>query len=576
MPDAKGYFSLVLHSHIPFVIGHGRWPHGMDWLNEAAAETYIPLLMAFQRLVEEGMSPQITIGITPILGEQLADSGFKEEFQNYLNSKIEAARLDRQQFNDWGQESMMRLAEMWESTYQKVREYFTESIQQDITGAFARLQDQGHIEIITCAATHGYLPLLSEDTSIQAQIRMGVKAHWRLFGRQPEGIWLPEAAYRPGYRWRSPLADSDTEATDRPGVESFLTRAGLKYFIIDSHLLRGGQAVGVYVDRFAALKQLWGQFEKSYTARPEDFTRTPYSPYWVGDPGGEAGYMAVFTRDPETGVQVWSGEHGYPGDGNYLDFHKKHFPGGHRYWKVTGPKADLAEKLEYDPEAVEGRLTENADHFVSLIGKIAGENQDESGPPPVICAPYDTELFGHWWFEGPRWIYHVIRGLYEKKKVLPLTCGRYLEQYPPAHVISLPEGSWGKGGFHWIWLNEWTEWTWRHIYDDEAVMKQRAVQLAESKDDEIVAILSQMARELLLLQSSDWQFLISTWSARDYAENRIGIHHENFERLTGLLDKRADGNELSAEDKQYLDNLIAVDRPFPDLELAWWARLEGE
>ncbi|MFA6471520.1 MAG: hypothetical protein WCU00_05700, partial [Candidatus Latescibacterota bacterium] len=193
----KGKLVLVLHGHLPYVIAHGKWPHGMDWLNEASAETYIPFLKVMDKLISEGISPKITIGLTPVLSEMLADEVFKEEFQSYLNTKVEAAQIDAKEFSLIGDTGRYELALLWERYYSDIRTYFNDVLKRDIISAYRKMQDDGHIEIITCAATHGYLPLLGEDTAVQAQIKLGVATYKKHFGRQPRGIWLPECAYRP-------------------------------------------------------------------------------------------------------------------------------------------------------------------------------------------------------------------------------------------------------------------------------------------------------------------------------------------------------------------------------------------
>ena len=174
MTQALGTFSLVLHSHIPYVLAHGRSPHGTDWLSEAAAETYLPLLDACRRLVAEGLSPKITLGLTPVLVEQLRDPSFQEELSGYLRGKVEAARANEEQFRRDGDYHRAYLARFWEDWYGKRLTDFEDEYGRDIVGAFAKLQDAGHIEIITSSATHGYSALLSQDTSLQAQVKTGI------------------------------------------------------------------------------------------------------------------------------------------------------------------------------------------------------------------------------------------------------------------------------------------------------------------------------------------------------------------------------------------------------------------
>jgi 1,4-alpha-glucan branching enzyme len=267
---------------------------------------------------------------------------------------------------------------------------------------------------------------------------------------------------------------------------------------------------------------------------------------------------------------VWSGEWGYPGDGWYLDFHKKHFPGGHRYWRVTSAKSDLAEKEEYDPETAAGRIPENAAHFVDMVKKTLREYHTRTGRKGILCAPFDAELFGHWWFEGPRWLSQVLAQLGRDPEVELTTCGRHLDEVTPVDVVSLPEGSWGQGGYHYIWLNEWTEWTWKHIYEDEAHFLSLLKEFAQKKDENLTAILTQMARELLLLEASDWQFLISTWSARDYAELRLAEHHQTFLRLADMARRYGRGEWVDPGEWNFLGECQKRDKVFQFLKLSWF------
>ncbi len=553
MSEKRGYFAFVFHSHLPYVLRHGIWPHGAEWLYEAASETYIPLLRVFYDLLAEGISPKVTLGITPVLGEQLADPEFKEGLRNYMVSKMEAAEADIREWREKGFNGRARVAERWREFYRSGIEFF-DSWNSDLIAAIRELYHGGHIEVITSAATHGYLPLLKRDESIRAQIRQGIRTHRRLFGRDPVGIWPPELAYRPAYRWATPFGG---EPYDRKGLEEFYFEEGLKYFLVDAHLLKGGRAIGTYLSLFEGLRALWERFEKEYREL-EERERSPHYPYYASS-GSEPKPVAFFTRDTQTALQVWSREWGYPGDPAYLEFHKKHFPGGHRYWRVTDPKADLAEKEDYDPDLVEIPLNNQSDHFVGLIhGIIASEKAGSK--PPVVVAPYDAELFGHWWFEGPRWVYLVLKKLSLSGEVESITLGEYLEKFPPEEVLSLPEGSWGEGGFHWVWLNEWTEWTWKHIYQAE----DRILEILKNRPERAYAEL--LIKELFLLQSSDWQFLITTWSARDYAERRFSEHFEDFNRISSIIEKSFRGEEITAEDLRYLEEIRNRDRLFPDAD----------
>jgi len=566
----KGYFTFVLHSHLPYVLGHGKWPHGTDWLNEAAAETYIPILLTCHNLIQNGISPKFTIGISPVLCEQLRHSSFKTEFSHYIKQRIEAAGNDAEEFYRTGQDQFLRLAHRWEDFFKQISDAYHNTFGQDLIGAFRKLQDAGHIEIITCAASHGYLPLLSQDESCQAQIKQAVASYKRHFEQDPRGIWLPECAYRPSYDWSPPVSvEGMPESYHRKGIEEFLSENRIEYFFIDSATLKGGRAIGVYIDRFDALKALWGRFEKQYQPRNEEGEKTPLSIYLVGSKEGRAP-VGVFTRHPDASLQVWSGEWGYPGDGNYLDFHKKRFPGGHRYWKVTSSKTDLADKEIYNPDITSGRLEENSSHFAGLIIRTLLDHHEKTGEAGILVAPFDSELFGHWWFEGPGFLQKVIEKIAVSTEIGLTTAGEYYALNKPSRGITLPEGSWGEGGYHYIWLNEWTLWTWKHVYSDELKMKELAARFRRAGETER-RIIAQAARELLLLSASDWQFLISTWSARDYAETRVVAHHEAFLRLSIMAEK---GENLSEGELSYLADLEQRDDIFPDIDPLWFEKVE--
>ena len=574
---SKGYLSFVLHSHLPYVLSHGRWPHGTDWLCEAAAETYLPILRMLGELIAEGHHPKLTIGLSPVLCEQLADDSFKNEFVGYLNQKLKAAQHDAEEFAKYGQDSMLANAHLWESFFSKSLDHFND-IGHDILYEFRKLQDGGYVEIITCGATHGYYPLLSRDESLQAQTKAAVKNYEKHFGRKPRGIWLPECAYRPRYDWTPPVPiNGRQESYPRKGADEFLTENGIDFFIIDAALLKGGKSIGVYIDRFEALKLLWGEFEKQYKPRDEELNKTPREVYLVSSHAEGKKPTAVFTRDPETGLLVWSGEHGYPGDGNYLDFHKKRFPGGHRYWRVTSPKSDLADKLEYDHELALGRIAENSAHFAGKAEEILKAYHADTGRAGILVAPYDAELFGHWWFEGPHFLKAVLKHACESPDIEPSFLAEDLDRRQPTDIVSIPEGSWGQGNHHYIWLNKHTEWTWTHIYHAEAKMCELArfwKDHPDRRDHELEDILKQTARELMLLQASDWQFLISTFAARDYAELRLSEHYEDFRRMAGLADKKIAGQAISNGEWQYFADCKDRDSLFPEIELEWFAAVE--
>ncbi|HVF10996.1 MAG TPA: 1,4-alpha-glucan branching protein domain-containing protein [Abditibacteriaceae bacterium] len=574
-PNAVGSFTFVLHSHLPYVLSHGTWPHGTDWLCEAAAETYIPLLNVFNRLVDEGITPRVTIGLTPILTEMLADLSFAAELQDYLQTKINVAHNNARELAAQGLDQYRDIALFWENWYTNIARDFEHKYNRDLVGAFRKLQDDGHLEIITSAATHGYLPLLGTDEAVQAQVRIGVDAYKKHYGRPPRGIWLPECAYRPRYEWKPPqdTTEADEPPVLRKGVDEFLSENNIEYFVVDAHLLKGGKALGVYAERFEGLRAIFQNFADQYQPLAENEERTPHEVYLVASAPDKAP-VACFARHERTSMQVWSAEHGYPGDGYYLDFHKKHFPGGLRLWRVVSTQADLAQKQPYEPGRIAEISEAQANHFVQLVKDGLRAHRDLTGQPGIVCCPYDAELFGHWWFEGPDWLYRALKKLWQDPEIDLTTGGRYLDQNPPTKVISLPEGSWGEGGFHYIWLNPDNVWTWREIYACEKEMTRLARQYGETTNPKLREIVEQCGRELLLMESSDWQFLISTVAARDYAELRCAGHINVFQMLAAMGDRIGAGEVMSEGDRVFLQAAQQRDSCFQDVPLKLWAQVE--
>lgn len=582
----SGSFVLILHTHLPYVLHHGKWPHGADWLSEAAAECYIPILNECRALMEEGIIPGITLSLSPVVVEQLADPEFPEIFNAYLDEKIEAAENDVEYFTERPEErEYIPLARFWRDWYAARKEDFNDRYGRDLIGAIRRLKDEGGIALQTCGATHGYFPLLGRDESIHAQLGVAVENHWRHFGERPRGVWMPECAYRPCYDWSAPVPNPYTRREVRAGVEQLLAWNGFEYTVVDSHLTRGGRPLGLFSRGVAGLRPLAGT-ERSFP--PLDDSRSIHDIYRIcstGDP--EAGMTTIFTRDTETTLKVWSAGQGYPGDPGYLEFHKKHHNSGLRYWRITGTSVDLGGKLPYEPEKTDELLRVHAEHFVGLIERELAIFETTTGGSGTLAAPFDTELFGHWWFEGPRFLGQVLRLLHRSGSARARTAPDELDRKDPDRVIQIPEGSWGEGGDHRVWLNEETAWTWPMIYEIEA----RLLELLNSTPpfvpaetelfDDTVSdllqlderVLRQLARESLLLQASDWQFLITTASAADYATERFLGHYENARLLIELIEIIRDRRVPSEEMLLELERLERLNRLFPELDLrAWRAR----
>ena len=533
-----GSFVLMLHSHLPFYRKAGMWPFGEESYYECVAECYVPLLNIVDELWQEGIPAKLTIGITPILAEQMADEHLSHGFVKYITTRIKAAEKDEARFSPRGESPnpvLLQLARFNLNWFQKTLDDYQNKYGKNLIAAFAKFQKLGAIEITTSAATHGFSPLLYTDSSLRCQFKVGVDSYKRHFGQAPKGIWLPECAYRPA-----------TE--ERAGLEKWLHEFGLKYFFTESFVIEGGKTVEVRKD-FGP----YGSIQYLPVAGHPATGMTTHEAYWLKEYP-----VAVMGRHEKAGYQVWSAEHGYPGDGNYREFHKKDDQSGLHYWRLTSKTTDLGAKEYYNPEAAANRVAENSDHFVGLVQQILTDRLKQTGEPGLLMVSFDTELFGHWWFEGITWIKEVIRKLKHYTAVKVETASEYLESTPPKHAIELPESSWGAGG-HWqVWLNKETEWMWPIIHESEETM-ERLSQANKDADGGLTGrTLRQATRELLLLESSDWPFLVTTGQAKDYAIERFEGHLNRFRELTAMLD-----SGLIVEKR--LKELEEIDNCFPDV-----------
>lgn len=552
----------MLHSHLPYCRRAGRWPHGEEWLHEAASETYLPLLMALYDLVEAETPIHLTLGLTPVLVEQLADPTVLGHFVEYLEDKLQRAQDDVQRFTKSGEGHMAYLASFYRDRYQDLRSAFQERFGGNLIGAFKSLQDQGVIEIAGGAATHGYLPLLERDSSIFAQLAVGAQSYRHHFGRAPQSMWLPECAYRPAF-----YGTTDGTSYIKPGLEDFLAELGVSCFFAETHTIEGGEPVGkARGDAIGPYEDIPKRYVVPLSGYAEPTHKTTYLPYWV-----QRAEVAVLGRNNRTALRVGSEEHGYPGDYNYREFHKKDDVSGLPYWKVTGARVDLGEKDPYDPHRAMERVAEHSRHFAGLVEDLIADFHHQSGKFGIIAATCDTELFGHWWGEGVEWIKQVLQHLSHSPVVELTTANLYLKQHPPEDVLALPEGSWGTAGSHFTWLNGDTHWVWPIIHAAETTMEQLVAQ-HPAASGVLRDVLNQAGRELLLLQSSDWPFLITTGQAKEYATNRFLEHTDRFHQLTDMAQKGQSDNEaahLAAE-------LFDLDNVFPELDYRLFRNREGK
>lgn len=573
-----GNFTFVLHTHLPYVLGHGKWPHGSDWLMEAVAECYIPLLQELERLEIQHIPFRLSMDFTPVLLEQLADLRFPELFTAYCNERIDLAEKDYDYFFRTKEFELRPLALWWHDFYTNAKRAF-EQYDGDLVGTFRRHSKSGALDAMTSGATHGYFPLLLRDENIRAQIRIGVETHEKHFGKKPRGIWLPECGYRPRYAWRPPagLEQYRAQTEERAGIEELISECGLEYFVAEGTLTKGGVAVSTRYQQFEShLEHLhtleeWQRCRIEYEVRQD---RSLADIYGVKSTiGNLAGTIpVVFSRDRRTSEQVWSGRIGYPGDPAYLEFHKKHHHSGLRYWRITSAQSDLGAKQLYEPEKASEQARTHARHFVSLVKETLRDHQAATGREGIVCSPFDTELFGHWWFEGTQFLCTVFKELHNDRDVRLTNCAEYLNEHTPREVIALPEGSWGDGGGHYVWMNKGVAWMWDTIYplQERFLSILRLQKQAEHAGPFLRHTLEQAARELLLMEASDWQFIITTRGATDYATERFHAHVLNLRLLLDLAERLLNTIEPDAEDHKLVAETNHADPLFVHIDLNYW------
>jgi 1,4-alpha-glucan branching enzyme len=518
----------VLHSHLPFVRHpeHDRFLEE-DWLYEAITETYIPLINVFDGLVDDGVDFRLTMSLTPTLVSMLTDPLLQQRYVRHLSRLIELA--GKETLRTKHDPRFQSLARMYEEMFANARFVFEEKYGRNLAAAFRKFQDLGKLEIITCGATHGFLPLMENAKAARAQVLVAVEHYAKHFGKAPAGIWLPECGYY-------------------PGLDELLSEAGLRYFFTDSH--------GV-------------------------FHANPRPKYGVYAPVYCRSGVAAFGRDLESSKQVWSSIEGYPGDYEYRDFYRDvgfdldydyvrpyiHPDGvrgnlGIKYYKITGKSND---KEPYDRQRALARATEHAGNFLfnreKQVEWLAAGLLDRK---PIIVAPYDAELFGHWWFEGPEWIDHLLRKTARDQKTVRLiTPSEYLNENPTCQVASPSLSSWGYKGYAEVWLDGSNDWIYPHLH----MAADRMVELAQAfprAEGLPLRALNQAARELLLAQSSDWAFIMKTGSHVEYAVRRTKEHVLRFTRLYHDI-------KANSIDEAWLADMEDKDNLFPDIDYSVYA-----
>ena len=530
-----GYFSLVLHAHLPFV-RHPEYPEFLeeDWLYEAITEVYLPLIKILDGLHGAGAAPRLTINVSPPLCEMLSDRLLQERYTAHLENLLDLARKEERRTRSEDTD-FNAVAGMYAESLEQALDLWNNRLGRNLVAALRELQDKGVLEIITCCATHGFLPLVSTPEARRAQIAVAVANYRKHFGRNPLGIWLAECAYE-------------------RGIEDILKEFGIRYFIGDSHAILYGDP------------------------RPRFGVHAP-----VLLPNG----VALFARDVETSQQVWSAEVGYPGDPFYREFYRDvgwdlpieylsphlHKDGkrrhlGLKYFRITGRDVPQDRKGPYLPSVARERAASHAADFIEKrIAQALALREDFGGHTPFVTSPYDAELFGHWWFEGPMFLDFLFRKLHwDQDSIQTATPGDFLDASIPIQIQEPSASSWGESGYFKVWLNEGTQWMYPYQHDAERKMTQLADSFPNPTEPQR-RILDQMARELLLAQSSDWAFQIYQGTTVEYSSKRFRSHIQRFNLLAEMV-------ESGRFDDRLLTEIELRDNLFPELSYEVYSSLD--
>ncbi len=527
----QGYLSLVLHAHLPYV-RHPEHPRFLEelWLFEAITETYLPLLRVLERLEDDGVDYRLVLSLSPPLVAMLEDEVLSDRYLRHLHQLCELS--EREVVRTSAEPQFNQLARWYVDELRDVRYWYEERCGRRLIPAFRNLAARGRLELMTCAGTHGLLPLLKVNPgAVRCQVHTAAEYHRQVFGAPARGMWVPECAYY-------------------PGLDEVLAAAGVRYFFVDTHGLANATA---------APKR--GEFAPLYT------------------PAG----VAAFARDKETSYQVWAAECGYPGHADYREFYRDigfdlpeeelrdflidgriRVNTGIKYYRIT--KRGNDKKEPYNPRKARERAAEHAGNFVfnrqTQIRHLAGRLDR----PPLVVAPYDAELFGHWWFEGPRFLDYVLRKLcYDQTEVKALTPGEYLERFP-ANQDAVPAGSsWGGDGTYDFWLNATNDSIYRDLHRAADRLTELVDRQEWSRESREYRALQQMTRELMLAQASDWPFIMRTGTSPEYALKRVRDHLARFHNLEEMFARQ----EIVPETLQALE---FVDRIFPDVRPEWYSR----
>ena len=469
-----GAFCLVLHTHLPWLLHHGSWPVGEEWLYQAWAQSYLPVVRLLRALADEGRTDVLTLGMTPILAAQLDDAYSLAEFHTWLGFwQVRAAQSATRP------DPVTRAHARYEHRQaDQALADFEQHWSRGGSAVIRPLVDAGVVELLGGPATHPFQPML-DDRLVDFGLRTGLDAIRLRTGERPRGIWAPECGYR-------------------PGLETIYERAGVDHFVVDGPTL---QSTG----------------------------RSTAQGVWVGD-----GDVAAFARDLDVTYRVWSPKAGYPGGAWYRDFHAFDHWSGFRASRVTSKRLPPHEKAPYEPQRARRAVSVDADDFVATVVARLRDHAERERRPGLVVAAYDTELFGHWWHEGPKFLAGVLRRLPEAGVRVTTLRGAMVA----GHVIDrldLPAGSWGSG-------KDWRVWDGSDVADLTAthadvtgrlfdVLAKRQWTTTTGRD----VVADQLVRDALLTLASDWTFMVSKDSAARYARQRVLDHSQAFARLADAV-----------------------------------------
>jgi 1,4-alpha-glucan branching enzyme len=526
----KGFLILALHAHLPYV-RHLEYEDFFEehWLFEAIAETYMPLLRVFNRLEQDGVPWKLALSISPTLITMLEDGELQQRYIRYTERLLDL--IGKEEERTRGKAEYRSILEMYRALHEANLREFTALYDRHILKGLEYFIKKGRIELLLTSATHAYLPLYSSyPESIHAQLVTALETVQGVFGKTPKGFWLPEMGYF-------------------PGVESYLKDIGINYFFTATH--------GIL---FMKERPKYGVFAP------------------VECPNG----LFAFGRDMASSHSVWSATEGYPGDFVYRDFYRDigldlpldyigpYLPDGRnrcftglKYYAITGREG---EKEIYNPAAASKKVVEHAENFLYNRVRVLDKLGSLMDSPPVFVCPFDAELFGHWWFEGPQWIEALFRTLSQQDRLGSIHPSQYIKEYGTVQKGQPVFSSWGNQGYSEVWLDGGTDWLYRHTH--KAI--ERMIDLADRYPEEKglkARALNQAAREVLLSQASDWPFIIHAGTTVSYAKRRVLEHLQNFTRIYDALCS----GMVSTE---WLTKLEKKNIVFPKIDYRFFRRLK--